>query len=157
MRLPEDAVGNVIQPGDIAVESSVMAMVSGTVMFTISGGVIDIIGLRSTMQTDNTSLAATLQYKFTPTVGSGQAISGASAALSNILTGGAVDMLPNSLTSAPTITLAGSGAVMPMPSTAGRIRVGAGTITPVFATSSATCTWKNNMRYAPLSPLSIVV
>lgn len=155
MRLPEDDVGNVIQPGDRAAVSAQMAMVSDTVMFTVSGGPVDILGLRSVLMTDNSSLAATLQYKFTPTVGSGQMISGVSAALSNLLAGGAVDLVPTALTTAPLVTLAGSGGLA-VQSVLNKVRVPPGTLTAQFATSSVTGLWKNHLRYAPLSPGALV-
>lgn len=153
--LPRDDLGNFIQPGDRSAQSSVMAMVSGTIIFTVSGGPIDILALRSTLVTDNSSLAATFQYKFIPDVGSGQAISGASAALTSMLAGTSIDMVPSSLTAAPVITLAGSGGIMPI-IPGSRIRVPTGTLTAQFATSSVTGTFKNTMRYAPLSPDSVV-
>lgn len=156
MRLPEDDVGNVIQPGDRAVESATVALVDGTVIFTVSGGPVDILALRGTMVTDNSSLAATLAYKFTPTVGSGQNISGASAALSNVLAGGTIDLVPTALTTAPLVTLAGSGGLA-VQSVLNKVRVPPGTLSAVFATSSVTGTMKHNMRYTPLAPDAEVV
>ncbi|MFA6213558.1 MAG: hypothetical protein WC714_29240 [Candidatus Obscuribacterales bacterium] len=156
MRLPEDDVGNVIQPGDQAVSSAVQTMVSGTIMFTVSGGPIDIIGLRSTLVTDNSSLAATMQYQFNPSVGSAQAISGASAALTSILAGTTVDLVPTALTTAPLVTLAGSGGLA-VQSVLNKVRVPPGTLTAVFATSSVTGTFQHHMRYAKLAPGAAVV
>ena len=156
MRLPEDDVGNVIQPGDRVAASAQMTMVDGTVMFTVSGGPVDILGLRSTLMTDNSSLAATLQFKFNPTVGSGQAISGASAALTSLLAGSTVDLVPTALTTAPLVTLAGSGGLA-VQSVLNKVRVPPGTLTAQFATSSVTGAWKNYLRYAPLSPDAMVV
>lgn len=155
MRLPEDSVGNVIQPGDRVAASDQMAMVSDTVMFTVSGGPVDIIGLRSVLMTDNSSLAATLQFKFNPTVGSAQAISGASAALTSLLAGSTVDLVPTALTTAPLVTLAGSGGLA-VQSVLNKVRVPPGTLTAQFATSSATGEWKSYLRYAPLSPDAMV-
>lgn len=153
MRLPEDDVGNVIQPGDRAVSSAVQTMVSDTILFTVA---IDIIGLRSTMITNNSSLAATMQYKFNPSVGSAQAISGATAALTSILAGTTIDLVPTALTTAPLVTLAGSGGLA-VQSVLNKVRVPAGTLTATFATSSVTGTLQHHMRYAPLAPGVTVV
>ena len=156
MRLPEDDVGNVIQPGDRAVSSAVQTMVDGTIMFTVVGGPIDIIGLRSVMVTDNSSLAATMQYKFNPSVGSAQAISGASAALTSVLAGSTIDLVPTALTTAPLVTQAGSGGLA-VQSVLNKVRVPPGTISAIFATSSVTGTLQHHLRYAPLAPGVTVV
>lgn len=155
MRLPEDDVGNVLQMSDRVTESAEQTMVNGTVMFTVSAP-IDILALRTTFVTANSSLAATMAYKFNPTVGSAQNISGATAALTSMLAGTAIDLVPTALTTAPLVTLAGSGGLA-VQSVLNKIRVPAGTLSAVFATSSVTGTLKHVLRYAPLTPGATVV
>lgn len=155
MRLPEDDVGNVIQGGDRSAQSATVALIDGTAVFTVSGGPVDILGLRGTFVTDNSSLAATLAYKFTPTVGSGQNISGATAALTSLLAGSTIDVVPTALTTAPLVTLAGSGGLA-IQSVLNKVRVPPGVLSVVLAVSSVTGTVRHVMRYAPLSPISNV-
>lgn len=156
MRLPEDDVGNVIQGGDRSASSPAIALVNGTAIFTVSGGPVDVTALRGTFVTNNSSLAATLAYKFTPTVGSGQNISGATAALTSLLAGSTIDLVPTALTTAPLVTLAGSGGLA-VQSVLNKVRLPPGVLSTVLAVSSVTGTVKHDMRFVPLSPQSSVV
>ncbi len=156
MRLPQDDVGNVIQGTDRSAVSGISQMVNGTLMFTVAGGPIDIIGLRSNCITDNSSLATTLQYKFNPSSATAQTISGATAALTSVLAGSVIDLVPTALTTAPLVTLATSGGLA-IQSVLNKVRVPIGTLTAVLAVSSLTGTWQHTLRYTPLSPASVVV
>jgi hypothetical protein len=159
MRLPQDDVGNAIQPGARAVETSPLPLVDGTVIFTLTGH-IAMNDLRTTLKTATSSLAATVQYMFTPNSlyapSSAQAVSGVSAAISNASTGDILDHIPNSLTSAPVLTRASSGGITPIPPLS-RMRLPPGVLSIRLATvSSLAGTATHSINYDPLSPNSTV-
>lgn len=159
MRLPQDDVGNSIQPGSRAVETLPLPLVDGTVIFNLTGH-IALNDLRTTLKTSVASLAATVQYMFTPNSrympSSAFSISGASAALSNAATGTILDHVPNSTTSVPILISPTSGGIGPMPPLS-RMRLPAGSISiRLSGVSSVGGSATHSMNYDPLSPNATV-
>lgn len=72
---------------------SAAVMTNGDTLFTISGGPILVEALWSECVTANDATASTLQYSSTPTTGSAQTISGASASLAEAAAGASVSLI----------------------------------------------------------------
>ena len=151
----EIALLNTGVPG--AVESATKVMVNADVLFTITGGPIQILSLVSVCIANNDATASTLQYQSVPTVGSAATISGASASLANPTAGSTVLLTPTALSTAPVIVAASAGGVQLGPNLGNKIIVNAGTIKAVIGVGSTTGTWKHYLHYYPLTKNVVVV
>ena len=129
---------------------------NGAVLFTITGGPIKVLDIMSECITANAAVASTLQYSSTPTVGSATTISGASASLVSATAGTTVRLAPTALSTSPVVVAASAGGVQLGTNVANYITVNAGTITAVVGVGTMTGTWRHHIRYAPLSPDSII-
>lgn len=123
-------------------------MTNGQTLFTVAGGPIIVLGLVSICETANDGTASTLQYSATPTVGSAQTISAASASLASAAAGASVSLIGTSLTTAALLGANGPNLGM---TNMGGIMVPAGTITAVIGVGSTTGTWAHYLRYKPLA------
>lgn len=123
-------------------------MTNGQTLFTIAGGPIIVLGLVSICETANDATASTLQYSATPTLGSAQTISAASASLANAAAGASVSLIGTALTTAANFNANGPNLGM---TNMGGIMVPAGTITAVIGIGSTTGTWAHYIRYKPLA------
>jgi hypothetical protein len=127
-------------------------IVNGDVLFTVSGGPIQVLSLLSICISANDATASTLQYQSVPTVGTAQTITGASASLASVAAGTSVVLDGTALSTAPIVNANGPG----LAPKAGII-VPAGTIKAVVAVGSTTGTWVHYLRYRPLAPNAIAV
>ena len=126
-------------------------MVNGTTIWTVSGGPIQIISIGAVCVTANDATASTLQYSADGTDGAATTITGASATLASAAAGTIVVSVPGTLATAPAIYANGVG----IAGTVGII-VPAGIITTVIGVGSTTGTWKQFIRYRPLTPDSVI-
>lgn len=126
-------------------------LVNGTTIWTVSGGPIQIISIGCVCVTANGATASTLQYSADGTDGSATTITGASASLANAAAGTIVVSVPGTLATAPAVYANGVG----IAGTVGII-VPAGIITTVVGVGSTTGTWRQFIRYRPLTPDSII-
>jgi len=139
-----------------AATTSPKVMVNADVIFTVTGGPIQIWSLHSECITANNATASTMQYQSVPTVGSAATISGASTTLASIAAGATVLLTPTALSTAPTIALAAAGGVQLGLVAQNKIIVNAGTIKLVIGVGSTTGTWRHHIKYIPLSPAATV-
>jgi len=139
-----------------SIETVAATMVNGTIVFTITGGPIQIIELLSVCVTANDATASTLQWQSVPTVGSAATITGGSATLASATAGTTVLLSPATLATAPIIVTAANGGVQIGANNAQRIIVKDGTLKTVITVGSTTGTWKHYLRYKPLGPNSMV-
>lgn len=126
---------------------SAAVMTNGQTIFTVTGGPILIQALVSLCVTANDATASTLQYSVTPTVGSAQTISAASASLANAAAGASVSLIGTALTTAASVNANGPNLSMTAP-----LFCPAGTITMVIGTGSTTGTWQHQMYFRTLGP-----
>lgn len=126
---------------------SAATMVNAQTMFTVAGGPIQIIALASVCATGNDGTASTLQYNITPTSGSAQTISGASASLASATAGASVTLAGTALATAALYNANGPNLI----ANPGTIFCPAGTINMVVAVGSTTGTWAHYLRYKPLA------
>ena len=136
---------------DKAVANAAATLVTGTTIFTIAGGPIEILSLVARCVTGNDATASTLQWSADPTDGAAATFSGASASLANALAGALVILLGTALTTAPTVTTTGVGLSFTGATPTNGIIVGAGIITTTIGAGSPTGTWMHHMRYRPLA------
>jgi hypothetical protein len=136
---------------DKAIVKPAAVMVNGTTIWTVSGGPIQIISIGCICATANGATASTLQYSADGTDGAATTITGASASLANAAAGTIVVSVPGTLATAPAVYANGIG----IAGTVGII-VPAGIITTVVGVGSTTGTWKQFIRYRPLTPDSII-
>jgi hypothetical protein len=122
-------------------------MADNDILFTISGGPIEIMALVSECVTGNDATASTLVYKVTPTIGAEQTISGASASLANATAGATVTLAGTSLATAALYNANGPNLI----ANPGRVIAPAGTIAIDIAVGSTTGTWRHYLRYKPLA------
>lgn len=120
---------------------------NGQTLFTIAGGPIVIVGLTSICVTANDGTASTLQYSVTPTAGSAQTISAASASLASAAIGASVTLAGTALATAALLNANGPNLI----ANPGTIMAPAGTLTAVVAVGSTTGTWRHYIRYRPLA------
>jgi hypothetical protein len=132
------------------VSSTAAVMANGDIIFTITGGPIQILSLHSECITVNDATASTMQWRSDPTVGTATTISAASASLASFAAGGTALLNPTSLATAPTLALVGAGGVQLGPDVSNKILVNAGVLELVIGVGSTTGTWKHFLRYAPL-------
>ena len=132
-------------------QANAAVLVNGTTVFTVRGGPIQIISIGAVCITANGATATTLQYSADGTDGAATTITGASASLANVTAGTIVASVPGTLATAPAVYANGVG----IAGTVGII-VPAGIITNVVATGPTTGTWRQFIRYIPLSPESDV-
>lgn len=136
----------------ICAQTDPATMVNGTVIFTISGGPIQILNLMSTCVTANNATASTLQYKSNPTGATAATISGATSTLASVAAGSTVILTPTALTTAPVIALAAAGGVQLGLVAQNHITVSEGTISIVVGVGSTTGTWKHSLYFVPMAP-----
>lgn len=138
------------------IQSTTALLADAATIFTITGGPIQILELLSVCVVANSAVATTLQWSSTPAVGSDKTISGASASLSAIAAGTTILLAPTALTTAPTVVTAANGGVQAGPAlSANHIIVLNGTLKLVIA-NAGTGTFYHCLRYAPLTPSSLV-
>lgn len=123
-------------------------MVNGDTLFTVTGGPIVIEHLFSECVTANDTTASTLQYSFTPTVGSATTISNATTTLASVAAGTKVTLPGTSLATAALIGTTG----VSLTANPGTIIVPAGALKIVIGVGSTTGTWKHYLHYTPLVP-----
>jgi hypothetical protein len=134
-------------------ESIPAALVDGTVIFTITGGPIQILDLLAFCTVTNSGTATTVQWKSNPTGGgTATTFSGASGSLTSCVPGASVLLTPTALSTAPTIVLANAGGVHIGLVAQNHIIVHAGTITTVVTNSLASARWIHYLRFKPLGP-----
>lgn len=136
---------------DKSIVKPAKVMVNGTTIWTVSGGPIQIISIGCICVTANGATASTLQYSADGTNGAATTITGASASLANAAAGTIVVSVPGTLETAPAVYANGVG----IAGTVGII-VPAGIITTVVGVGSTTGTWKQFIRYRPLTEASII-
>lgn len=127
--------------------SSTAAMVNGNTIFTVTGGPIEIQALVSECVTGNDATASTVQYSITPTTGSPQTISAASASIANAAAGASITLAGTALSTAALYNANGPNLI----ANPGTIYCPAGTITVVVGVGSTTGTWRHRIRYRPLA------
>lgn len=127
------------------IETAPAVMVSGTDLFVVSGGPIEILQIGALCVTGNDATASTLQYRADGTAGSATTITGASASLANAAAGTIVAAVPGTLATAAAVYANGVGIGATVP-----IIVPAGIIEIVIGTGSTTGTWKHFMRWRPM-------
>ena len=126
---------------------SAAVMTNGLTLFTIAGGPIKIEALFSICVTNNDVTASTLQYNVTPTSGSAQTISAASASLASATAGASVTLAGTALSTAALLNANGPNLI----ANPGTVMAPAGTITAVVGVGSTTGTWAHYLRYKPLA------
>ena len=136
---------------DKAVTNTTAALVTGTTLFTIAGGPIEILSLTARCATGNDGTASTLQWSADPTDGAAATFSGASASLANATAGSLVVLLGTALTTAPTVATTGVALSFTGATPTNGIIVGAGIITSTVGVGSTTGTWQHHLRYRPLA------
>ena len=139
-----------------ASETPAAVMVNGTIIFTISGGPIQILELLSVCITANDATASTMQWQSVPTVGTATTITGATATLASATAGSSVLIQPTALSTAPVIVTAANGGLHLGLVAQNHIIVKDGTLKTVIGVGSTTGTWKHYLRYKPVSPNSTV-
>lgn len=137
-------------PGMALKAAAVMS--NGMTLFTCSGGPVRILALVSLCITANDATASTLQYSITPTVGSAQTISGASASLANAAAGASVTLAGTALATAALYNANGPNLI----ANPGTIFFPVGTLTAVIGVGSTTGTWRHYIRYEPLVSGAVV-
>lgn len=139
-----------------AVETPAKVMVNADVVFTVTGGPIQILELLSVCVTANDATASTMQWQSVPTVGTATTITGATATLASATAGTSVLIQPTALSTAPVIVTAANGGLHLGLVAQNHIIVKDGTLKVVIGVGSTTGTWKHYIRYKPLSPSSVV-
>ena len=152
-KMAGDATFLVVERG---VESVTKTMVNDDIVFTITGGPIQIIELLSVCATANDATASTMQWQSVPTVGTATTITGATATLASATAGTSVLIQPTALSTAPVIVTAANGGLHLGLVAQNHIIVKDGTLKTVIGVGSTTGTWKHYLRYKPLSPSSMV-
>lgn len=124
-------------------------LVTGTTVFTVTGGFIMIRQLISVAVTANAaSPASTLQWSCDADDGAATTFTGATATLASLAAGGYVVMNGTALTTAPDI-IANGAALGPVVARSGII-IPNGIITTTIGVGSTTGTFRHCMRYTPL-------
>lgn len=137
-------------------QTGTAVMVNGTVVFTVSGGPIQILELLSVCVTANNATASTLQWQSNPTVGTATTITGATTTLASATAGTSILIQPTALSTAPVIVTAANGGLHLGLVAQNHLIVKNGTLTSVIGVGSTTGTWTHYLRYKPLGPDSLV-
>ena len=127
--------------------SATAVMVDNDTLFTVAGGPIQIIALVSECMTNNDGTASTVTYKCTPTAGSEQTISGASASIASAVAGATITLAGTALATAALYNANGPNLI----ANPGTVVAPAGTIQIDVAVGSTTGTWRHLIRYKPLA------
>lgn len=123
-----------------------------TTIFTVVGGAIRILGLRSICVTVNNANAATQQWSFDGTLGAATTISVASASLASLVAGDMTVLDMTALSTAVRIIATGtSGGLSAAASHIGIDLNGPGVIQNIIGTAATTGTWNHFLRYEPLA------
>jgi hypothetical protein len=153
---PRDFQDYVIYQGapKVANTSVAAVMVTGTTIFTVTGGPIFIEELISLCVTANDATASTLQWSADGTVGAATTFTGASASLASAVAGTMAICNLTALSTAPDLVVTGVG----LASVKARgIIVPAGIITTTIAVGSTTGTWNHYMRWRPMGGPEVTV
>ena len=126
-------------------------LVNGTTVFTVRGGPIIIVSLGAVCVTANNATASTLKWQADGTDGSAADICAATSTLANVAAGTIVAAVPGTTATAAAIYANGIGITGTV-----NVIVPAGIITNVVGTGSTTGTWRQFIRYIPLTPDSTV-
>lgn len=126
--------------------SATAVMVDNDTIFTIAGGPINILALWSECVTANDGTASTIVYKCTPTTGSEQTISAATASIASAGAGDSIALIGTALSTAAVYNANGPNLGMTAPVTAP-----IGTIDIDVAIGSTTGTWRHFLRYEPIA------
>jgi hypothetical protein len=131
-----------------AVVTGAALLVTGTTVFTVTGGPIHIFNLLSICMVGSDSTAATLQWSADGTVGAATTFTAASASRANQLAGDMIVCNFTALSTAPDLVTAGVGLG---PVLTRGIIVPAGIITTTIGSGPTTTgTYKHYLRYRPL-------
>lgn len=130
------------------ITNAAATLVTGTTIFTIAGGPIEILSLVARCVTGNDATGSTLQWSADPTDGAAVTFSGASVSLASALAGAMVVLQGTTLATAPVVNASGVG--LGQGTTQG-IVVGAGVITTTVGVGSTTGTWMHHMRFRALA------
>lgn len=134
------------------VTNTTAVLATGTTLFTIAGGPIEIVSLVARCVVGGDAQAATLQWSADPTDGAAATFSGASSSVANSAAGAMVILQGTALTTAPTLATTSVGLSMSGATPTLGIIVGAGIITSTVGSGPTTTgTWQHHMRYKPLS------
>lgn len=142
-----DDITSVVNLQEKTAVSAAAVMVNANTIFTVAGGPIEIMALVGICVTGNDTTASTLQFSVTPTVGSAQTISAASASLASALAGASVTLAGTALATAALLNANGPNLI----ANPGTIFCPAGQIKMVIGTGSTTGTWRFYIRYKPLT------
>lgn len=133
-------------------------LVTGTTIFTVTGGPIKITDLVSYCITSCDTTAATLQWSADGTVGAATTFSAASASLASFAAGGIIYNNFTTINTAPIITgTAGVALAGTTTSTGGAIYVPAGIITTTIGSGPTTGTFLHYMRWVPMGGPEVTV
>lgn len=124
---------------------SAAVMADNDTLFTTDGPIL-IHALWSVCSTGNDATASTVAYKITPTTGSEQTISGASASIANAAAGASIALAGTALATAALYNSNGPNLI----ANPGTVVCPAGTIDIDVAVGSTTGTWLHYMRYTPI-------
>ena len=138
-------------------KTATAVMSNGQIVFTVSGGPIQILELLTTCVTANDATASTMQWQSVPTVGTATTFSGATASLANLTAGSNILLNTTGLATAPTIITAANGGVQLGVNFGNRIIVKEGTIKFVIGVGSTTGTFYHSIIYRPVTPDSIIL
>lgn len=137
---------------DKSVTNTTAVLATGTTLFTIAGGPIEILSLVARCVVGGDATAATLQWSADPTDGAAATFSGASSSIANSAAGAMVILQGTALTTAPTLATTSVGLSMSGATPTLGIIVGAGIITSTVGSGPTTTgTWQHHLRYRPLS------
>lgn len=142
------------EPGSSAISTSVGILSNGLVIFTISGGPIEIITLMARCVTVNDATLSTLQYRADPIVGNTATISGTTGSLASKGPGSLIILNPVTSSAAPVLT---TGAPNFVGQSKNGFIIAEGVIELVIGVGPTTGTWKHFLHYRPLSENAIVV
>ena len=140
----------------LAATTTAATLVSGTTIFTITGGPLLVTNLVSLCVTANDTTASTIRWSADATIGgTATTFTGASATLASLAAGDMVICNFTALATAPDIMSTGTSAALGAILTRGII-LQAGIITTTIAVGLTTGTWNHILSYVPLSSLTVV-
>lgn len=142
-----EVLREVYDQADKSVTNTAATLVTGTTVFTVAGGSIEILALEAVCVTGNDATASTLQWSCDGTDGAATTFSGASASLANAAAGASVVLQGTTLATAAVLNASGAGIGQQVTN---GIRIPAGIITTTVGVGSTTGTWQHRIRYRPL-------